>query len=205
MQSSPCPPPHQTPRPSQPSSVPPKPHRKVSAFDPRRHLEGPMPRDLATRVWCVSLSRPTGPLPCSGPKLSKLPPSPHPFPQQPTPIQSPHPATLSSPALTDHPEAYPMPHKSPTSSRGLRKDKETAWTMHSSRDGASEGEQRGSAHQARVVGRGGRSAWWGEGHHSKKGVRRLLWDSRWLLLYLSRCSLSNSLFCTCKCCAIFQS
>lgn len=52
LQSSPCPPPHQTPRPSQPSSVPPKPHRKVSAIDPRRHLEGPMPRDLVTRAWC---------------------------------------------------------------------------------------------------------------------------------------------------------
>lgn len=147
-----------------------------------------MPRDLATRACLFKANWAPALLRSQAEQTASFTSS----PQQPTPTQSPHPATLS------------MPHKSPTSSRGLQKDKETASIMRSSR-GKTDGEQSGSAHQARVVGRGGRGAWWGEGHHSKKGVRRLLWDSRWLLLYLGRCSLSNSLFCTCKCCTIFQS
>lgn len=95
-------PPHQAPRPSQPSSVLCMPHRKVSTVGPRRDLEGPMPRDLATPVS----SRPSGSLPALLRSQAEQTDSFTfvQFPQQPIPTQTPHPTTVSSLARRAHPD-----------------------------------------------------------------------------------------------------
>lgn len=134
-----CPPPHQAPGPSQLSSVLYVPQRKVSAVRPRRHLEDPLPRNLASQVS----SRPGGFSALLRPQAEQT--------DSFTPATQFSLKLLIPPSHPAHAELYLTTQKhlslgkyichmapgSLTSSKGSQKENETRSTMHYSRDGPS--------------------------------------------------------------------